>query len=162
MTRIKSTLVLSSLCANYRRLQDPLSIRHIQKKPNQGHGRTPTWRKVTTERISLSADQTQALLHVKITVLDLFYPAGCWPGLTPPPMHLQWAEQTKAKPSSSPVELRPCPRGGDGHLEGKGVFMLLFSVISLPGSIRRTQGHLGAELPGPPAAAGDGSGEQHQ
>lgn len=31
MTRIKSTLVLSSLCANYRRLQDPLSIRHIQK-----------------------------------------------------------------------------------------------------------------------------------
>lgn len=85
MTRIKSTLVLSSLCANYRRLQDPLSIRHIQKKPNQGHGRTPTWRKVTTERISLSADQTQALLHVKITVLDLFHPAGCWPGLTPPP-----------------------------------------------------------------------------
>lgn len=43
MTRIKSTLVLSSLCANYRRLRDPLSIRHIPKakpgaRPRPRHG----------------------------------------------------------------------------------------------------------------------------
>jgi len=52
MTRIKSTLVLPPLCANYRRLQDPLPTRHIQKAKNLGHGRTPTWRKVTTEIVS--------------------------------------------------------------------------------------------------------------
>lgn len=117
MTRIKSTLVLSSLCANYRRLQDPLSIRHIQKKPNQGHGRTPTWRKVTTERISLSADQTQALLHVKITVLDLFYPAGCWPGLTPPPHPAPCIYNELSKPKQSPAQVQ----SSSGLVPGEGV-----------------------------------------
>lgn len=64
MTCIKSTLVLYRSCVQIIRLQDLLSIRHIQKA-NPGVGgrarpRAPTWRRVTTEILALRADPTLA------------------------------------------------------------------------------------------------------
>lgn len=137
------------------------------RKPNLGHGRTPTWRKVTTEIISLSADQTRASLRAargrkKITVLD--FPAGCWLALTAPPQKKKkifFFFNELSKQRQNPAQVQPSsglvPGEGEDTSKEKvgfcGYFLIFFPFslgVAAAGSIRRTQGHLGAEPAGLP------------
>lgn len=133
MTRIKSTLVLSSLCANYRRLRDPLfppgTFRKAKPDMEKGDNK---------EIVSLSADPTRGFNHS----LGIFLPgaARARSPLTP--------SGRFCRAQLQPSRARGVPGDGDST-EGTG---LCPRGCRIPRSLC---------VPGSPAA-GDGSGEQHQ
>lgn len=140
MTCIKSTLVFYRSCVQIIRLQDLLSIRHIQKaNPGGAHPRAPTWRKVTTEILELRADPTLAR------------------GETPPAICVTSRAPKGAGSRQAPALLarrRPRPCGeGRRHLKRKGLFLSVVAPRGHPGLGCRVWGR-GHQHQEPVGAAG--------
>lgn len=110
------------------------------RKPTLGHGRAPTRRKVTTERVSLSADQTRASLRAargrkSQFWIIFFFPAGCWPGFDfhPPPQTSPrlFNELSKRRRSPTQVQLSSGLVPGEGRTPQKKKKVGFFCLFCL-------------------------------